>query len=169
MIFTRAPEPLCGALLSGGGQLVPLVIWRTQRRTATGYNPMARRHKLWAKATRARMILSLGGACAACRTTSSLEFDCIVPMGHDHHAGSAPERICFYRKQMLAGNIQILCSECNALKSDLDMDTWLAMVSRLRQWESSLSLPPASGRGPRLTPEERVEYLRDLRAIFPSR
>jgi len=90
-------------------------------------------------------------------------------MGHAHHSGSAPERISFYRKQMLAGNVQILCSHCNGIKSDLDMDTWLAMVSRLRQWESSLSLPPASGRDTRLTPQERVEYLRDLRAVFESR
>jgi 5-methylcytosine-specific restriction endonuclease McrA len=114
------------------------------------------------------MLLALGGACAACRATSSLEFDCIVPMGHGHHRGSAPERISFYRKQMLAGNVQILCSHCNGIKSDLSMDTWLAMVSRLRQWEASLRLASSSGRGTRLTPEERVEYLRDLRAIFPS-
>lgn len=125
---------------------------------------MARRHKLWARATRARMVLSLGGRCAACGSTEDLTFDCIEPMGHAHHAGSAPDRITFYRRQMLAGNVQLLCSSCNSLKGDLRMWAWLAALGHLHAEEALLSPSAAPGRGPAMTPADRLKFLRNYLA-----
>ena len=140
-----------------------------QLRTETECERMARRHKLWAQATRQRMTLILGGKCTACRSTERLEFDCIVPMGHMHHAGSAPDRIVFYRRQMQAGNVQLLCTHCNALKSDIDFDRWITALSMLRQREQEMRLSPIPGRGTAITPHERVELLRDVLNILRSR
>jgi hypothetical protein len=41
---------------------------------------------------------------------------------------TAPHRISFYRQQMRAGNVQLLCSTCNALKGDMSPDRWWAIV-----------------------------------------
>jgi hypothetical protein len=89
---------------------------------------MARRHKLWAAAARARMKLILGGFCASCGSKDMLEFDCIEPAGDRHHRMTAPARISFYRAQMRMGNVQLLCQQCNSLKGDMNaVDWWLAM------------------------------------------
>lgn len=45
-----------------------------------------------------------------------LTFDCIIPMGHDHHRGSTDQRMAFYLKQHALKNIQLLCEKHNAQK-----------------------------------------------------
>lgn len=122
---------------------------------------MARRHKLWAAATRKRMEIILGGHCQSCGSLENLTFDCIEPCGHDHHARSAPERICFYRRQMSAGNVQLLCASCNAIKGDLRQWQWLEAVSMLHSHELSLRLPETPGRDTTLTAKDRVQWLRE--------
>jgi hypothetical protein len=106
------------------------------------------------------MILILGGACSACGSTSSLEFDCRIPCGDRHHRMTAPARMSFYRAQMRAGNVQLLCKVCNALKGDLLPDVWTDALSNMKS--SALELRPslAPGGGTPWTPEQQQEWLR---------
>lgn len=78
---------------------------------------MARRHKEWAKRARAELLRILGGKCVACGTDVKLTFDCIKPNGDRHHRMDPSARLCFYRKQHKAGNLQILCDACNTAKA----------------------------------------------------
>lgn len=75
----------------------------------------------WARNARFNLLFKLGGCCAQCSTTKELEFDCITPQGHFHHAIGMVHRMVFYRKQHAEGNLQILCRRCNRkkVKSDL--------------------------------------------------
>lgn len=41
-------------------------------------------------------------------------------MGHAHHRLEFSARISFYRHQAAAGNLQLLCSSCHSIKTDLD-------------------------------------------------
>ena len=123
---------------------------------------MARRHKLWAAATRARMVCILGSRCAACASTEELTFDCWAPAGDRHHRLSAPERITFYRKQMRAGNVQILCQTCNSLKADMPPWEWQAAVCHARA-ELAIQRPPQYPAGdPWETPARFRGFLRAL-------
>lgn len=63
-----------------------------------------------------RLIAQLGAKCSACGATSSLELDCIVPRGDDHHRLEMSMRATFYRREARAGNLQVLCERCNAAK-----------------------------------------------------
>jgi hypothetical protein len=83
---------------------------------------MSRRQKEWARLARLRLIVTLGGRCAACGATQHLTFDCRVPRGHAHHGQSTDTRMCFYRAQARVGNLQLLCDRCNSLKADGTMD-----------------------------------------------
>ncbi len=74
--------------------------------------------KEWARRKRAELMAELGNRCAWCGEIEGLTFDCIVPTGHNHHRGSTDQRMCFYRKQHAAGNVQILCHSCNSSKGD---------------------------------------------------
>ena len=93
---------------------------------------MARRHRIWAARSRVSMTLALGGCCVMCQRRDDLTFDCIVPMGGAHHSGSAPQRISFYRSQLRAGNVQLLCARCNSLKADLPPDIWFHALQTVR-------------------------------------
>lgn len=75
----------------------------------------------WARNARFNLLFKLGGCCAECSITKELEFDCIIPQGHYHHAIGKVHRMVFYRKQHAEGNLQILCRGCNRkkVKSDL--------------------------------------------------
>ena len=79
---------------------------------------MSKEHKAWARRARQRLLEKLGMFCAHCGRTDDLEFDCIVPMGDDHHRKSTDQRMCFYHRQHRDGNVQVLCSKCNAKKGD---------------------------------------------------
>jgi len=99
---------------------------------------MGRRHRIWAARSRASMTLALGGCCVMCQARDDLTFDCISPMGNDHHGGSAPQRISFYRAQMQCGNVQLLCARCNSLKSDLPADIWWHCLEVVRgMWRTA--------------------------------
>lgn len=77
---------------------------------------MAKRQKEWAKAKRAELMATLGAVCVTCGTTEKLTFDCIQPQGDEHHRKDTSARMSFYRKQHAAGNVQVLCHECNSRK-----------------------------------------------------
>ncbi len=79
---------------------------------------MAKAQKDWAKQKRRELMTLLGNVCAYCGTVEDLEFDCIHPRGDRHHRGEASQRMCFYRRQWREGNLQVLCSVCNARKGD---------------------------------------------------
>ena len=123
---------------------------------------MSRRHKLWAQAARKRMLAALGDRCAACGSTELLEFDCIHPALDDHHKGSAPERICYYRKQMRAGNIQCLCRSCNGVKGALSPQAWQQAVSSMINAHLELRLSATPGRDTPSLSAVRAEWLREF-------
>lgn len=79
---------------------------------------MGKPEKEWAKRKRRELIALLGNVCAHCGTDENLEFDCVSPKGHRHHRGDASQRMCFYRRQFREGNLQVLCTVCNARKGD---------------------------------------------------
>ncbi len=60
--------------------------------------------------------LDATNASAFCGTTEQLEFDCIKPMGDKHHRYDTSQRMSFYRRRHAEGNLQVLCSTCNARK-----------------------------------------------------
>ena len=78
---------------------------------------MSARIKSWARRARVRLLIVLGNRCVHCGATSCLTFDCIKPMGDAHHRMSTDQRMCYYHKQARAGNLQILCADCNTRKS----------------------------------------------------
>lgn len=61
--------------------------------------------------------LALGFQCAVCGTRRQLEFDCIIPQGHEHHTAGTIARACFYRAQLAQNNLQLLCRRHHILKS----------------------------------------------------
>lgn len=81
---------------------------------------MGQHQKDWARRKRADWTLALGHQCARCRTYGEdgnwLTFDCIIPQGDTHHLTNADGRITFYRAQLKALNVQLLCESCNARK-----------------------------------------------------
>lgn len=81
---------------------------------------MARRQVDWARRARAKLIAELGGRCTVCGTTEALELDCIDPQGHRHHRLGVTWRICFYRAQARAGNLQVLCAHHNNVKASYE-------------------------------------------------
>lgn len=78
---------------------------------------MSKRHVNWAHKAKFTLQFALGGRCIECGTTKNLEFDCINPQGHRHHAIGFVRRICFYRKQHVLNNLQLLCRKCHIKKS----------------------------------------------------
>lgn len=81
---------------------------------------MAKRQKRWARITLDRLRQALGNECNRCGSDGPLEFDCIKPQGHAHHAQSTDYRATFYWRQARAGNLQLLCRDCHQDKSAAD-------------------------------------------------
>jgi len=78
---------------------------------------MAKRQKAWARKWRDRILVILGGRCQQCRTRKDLQFDVIIPCDSTHHRKMDWSwRMSFYRRQLAAGNLQLLCSKHNAQK-----------------------------------------------------
>ena len=78
---------------------------------------MAARQKDWARRTRDTLLALMGGKCVWCGTVENLSFDCIMPQGSDHHRRHDwSTRMSFYKRQLEAGNLQILCVSCNSKK-----------------------------------------------------
>jgi len=78
---------------------------------------MSKRVKKWAREKLQCLRTRLGDKCAACGSTENLEFDCIEPRGHAHHACSTDKRATFYAREMREGNIQLLCKTCHQKKT----------------------------------------------------
>ena len=123
---------------------------------------MSRRHKLWAAAQRRHLYSCLGGRCQCCKSETNLTFDCIVPQGNGHHPKSAPERICFYRKEMRKGNVQLLCAECNSMKGALPMEVWCSAMSMMIASDEYKRLWVASGRDTGAMQENRRHLMREI-------
>lgn len=70
-------------------------------------------------------MLALGNRCVICGRTECLTFDCIRPMGHSHHCMNGNQRLRFYYRQWRAGNLQVLCAECNTRKSNGPMPPYV--------------------------------------------
>jgi 5-methylcytosine-specific restriction endonuclease McrA len=73
--------------------------------------------------TREALLDRLGRWCRWCGTTEQLTFDTIIPTleGHksEHHRRfDWSWRMSFYRWQLAAGNLQVLCVRCNSAKGD---------------------------------------------------
>lgn len=79
---------------------------------------MALRQRQWAERTREKIFDALGRFCNYCSTTKNLEFDVIIPAdnGEHHREYDWSWRMSFYRKQLKANNLQVLCDKCNARK-----------------------------------------------------
>jgi 5-methylcytosine-specific restriction endonuclease McrA len=60
--------------------------------------------------------MALGPMCRECGATGCLTFDCIRPTGGTHHKLNPANRMTFYMRQAQAGNLQVLCSDCNSRK-----------------------------------------------------
>ena len=85
---------------------------------------MAKRHKKWAARARAELMEKLGGRCAqeSEECAGMLTFDCREPQGHAHHRMDPSARMCFYKKQHAADNLQILCEKCNSRKGARELE-----------------------------------------------
>jgi 5-methylcytosine-specific restriction endonuclease McrA len=86
---------------------------------------MPSRQVIWAARARFTLRFQLGDCCAICSSTRNLEFDCIQPQGHAHHAAGVIHRTVFYRKQHREGNLQLLCKRCHKKKSVAEHKQWL--------------------------------------------
>lgn len=81
---------------------------------------MGLRQRLWAVSARRAIVQQLGGACSWCGSRRKLEFDCIRPRGHFHHRMEWSWRLSFYRRELAAGNLQLLCRRCHGEKTAVD-------------------------------------------------
>jgi len=59
----------------------------------------------------------LGGKCAHCPATESLQFDCIVSQGGEHHEMQWRSRLNFYWQEHHKKNLQLLCPPCHVAKT----------------------------------------------------
>jgi hypothetical protein len=87
------------------------------------------RQVAWARGLRARMIASMGGKCVICGLTTNLTFDCIRPMGGNHHRMSSVKRMTFYLAQWRAGNLQVLCHQHNSEKGAKPQQRYLPTLA----------------------------------------
>lgn len=89
---------------------------------------MALRQRRWAKKTKRRLLLKHGAKCAECGAEPSiatpwvrLTLDIVVPCDHGkHHDYEWSWRVSFYNQQDKAGNLQVLCLQCNSRKGHRD-------------------------------------------------
>jgi hypothetical protein len=81
---------------------------------------MGLRQREWARKTRDKLRLELGGVCSVpgCGRTDDLEFDVILPVDQPHHRIEWSQRMSFYRQQHARKNLCLKCSYHNGLKRD---------------------------------------------------
>ncbi len=79
---------------------------------------MGTQQNIRARSARERMMGMVGGAfCRHCGGREDLTFDCIEPKGDMHGRGKSPsDRMDYYWKEYLRGNVQVLCRTCNSRK-----------------------------------------------------
>lgn len=71
-----------------------------------------------ARELREKLFAELGRLCVGCGAGDKLEFDLRVPGGDRHHRMNPYDRVLFYLREHAAGNVQVLCTSCNASKAD---------------------------------------------------
>ena len=73
----------------------------------------------WARDKRDELYLLLGGICngVGCDATSELQFDHIEAIDWVPSRYSWSSRIAEYRRAHAAGNLQLLCDSCHAVKT----------------------------------------------------
>lgn len=105
---------------------------------------MSKKIKLWAVRARERLFQRLGKICVHCGRQDDLEFDCVIPCGHDHHKGSTDQRMNFYHRQERAGNLQVLCGKCNAIKGARELpEIWgLPFIVNVSTFERAGEMRP---------------------------
>ena len=86
---------------------------------------MSRSTREWAVRARAAMVEQLGGKCAECGWRPRfglrrLELDHIKPIYWTPRRLSSCQRIAWYRAAITAGNLQVLCRDCNSKKNVRD-------------------------------------------------
>lgn len=111
---------------------------------------MSARQVAWARKVHADLREALGSKCAHCGGTAQLEFDCIKPLGHDHHKAGYVARATFYRRQFKAGNLGLLCEACHAQKTEND-----------RHWLEETIAGIRAHRKP-------MEYVKSVRTYYPG-
>jgi|SRR5580658_8590004 hypothetical protein len=74
---------------------------------------------------RNELFAALGRRCVFCGVETNLTFDCVKPTGGRHHRLSSAARIGFYWKQARAGNLQVLCHDCNSRKGAKPMPAFV--------------------------------------------
>lgn len=87
----------------------------------------------WAREKRAWLILALGSRCVDCGTTEDLSFDCIKPMGGEHHKLSSVNRMTFYTRQAKAGNLTLRCCRCNSKKSNKTLPRYMPVQTSAKK------------------------------------
>jgi hypothetical protein len=82
----------------------------------------------------------LGKRCVHCGATDGLTFDCIKPKGQFHHKMSSARRISFYFLQARQGNLQVLCFDCNVVKSNKPNPVYVVVQNPLGRKSKSPDL-----------------------------
>ncbi len=104
------------------------------------------------------LIEDLGSRCAWCSRSDELEFDCIAPAGATHHGMSKCDRVRFYVKQYIAGNVQLLCRSCHERKSVEDKRESVARGFREITADTESGLRPVVDRGPEPSVSDWAEW-----------
>ena|SRR5438552_1668934 len=97
---------------------------------------MGARQRVWGRNVMKKLRQLLSNKCRKCGAENNLEFDCIVPRGHQHHMLAIPSRATFYRREMEAGNLQLLCEKCHNKKSAADLAKSASTITALSPWRS---------------------------------
>ena len=92
--------------------------------------PKVSRNVRYARRWRDWLLHALGPFCVACGATDDLTFDCKSPAGHSHHVMPWHQRIAWYRRQALKGNVVVLCRPCNSRKGKKELPRYLPVVDK---------------------------------------
>ncbi len=82
----------------------------------------------------------LGNLCAVCGTDEGLTLDCIKPIKQAQHGQGHIGRQWFYWREMRRGNIQVLCSTCQALKGSRSQEDFLTALTK-GNGDGSVTIP----------------------------
>lgn len=81
------------------------------------------RFRIWANRVIEDLRDALGRVCSQCGATEDLQFDCIENRGDKHHRWETNRRAVFYRRELKAGNLTLLCQRCHSIKSKAEQFT----------------------------------------------
>ena len=71
------------------------------------------RQTAYARNLKAELTQQIGGKCALCSSTTSLQFDHIHGRDYDAKALSYSARLARYKREAAAGLLRLLCETCN--------------------------------------------------------